>query len=318
MPHAKLRPYPRGATFLNLQPEVAPADIAWSRQPQPFRTWFTGQVRSYWLLWLGLAAIVLPTMYSIARISWSDEQSAHGPIVLATGIWLISRIWNDILRVARPGSLALTLAILIPSLAVYLLAVITGIVEFEGFAMYGVVIAVLYSAGGGPVMRLLWFPLLYLAFTLPLPESLVAAITQPLKIGISEVAVKMLYALGYPVAGSGVTIQIAQFQLLVAAACAGLNSLISLTAIGLFYVYIRHNANWRYAALIMLAIIPAAIFANFARVVILILITYHFGDAAAQGFLHNFAGVTMFIISVLVIFAVDSLASPLRSRLGKE
>ena len=42
-------------------------------------------------------------------------------------------------------------------------------------------------------------------------------------------------ALGYPIASSGVTIQIAQYELLVAAACAGLNSIISLGAICLFY-----------------------------------------------------------------------------------
>ncbi len=68
----------------------------------------------------------------------------------------------------------------------------------------------------------------------------------------------------------------------------------------------------------MLAIVPAAIFANFTRVVILIMITYYFGDAAAQGFMHNFAGLTMFTASVLAIFAIDAAASPLRRRLGSE
>jgi exosortase len=115
-----------------------------------------------------------------------------------------------------------------------------------------------------------------------------------------------------------VTIQIAQYELLVAAACAGMNSIISLTAIGLFYVYVLHNANYRYAALLLLAILPAAVFANFVRVLILILVTYYFGDAAAQGFIHNFAGVTMFAVSLAAILAVDKLASPLRRRLSRE
>ena len=257
-------------------------------------------------------------MMDVSRISWSQEQGAHGPIVLATGIWLIARQWREIQRLAKPGSLKVTLAILIPSLVFYVLSVITGIIEVEGFAMYGALLGVLYSVAGGAVMRLLWFPLFYLAFVFPPPDQAVAIITQPLKIAISEAAVELLYFLGYPIARAGVTIHIAQYQLLVAMACAGLNSMISLTAIGLFYVYIRHNANWRYAALLTLAILPAAIFANFIRVVLLILITYHFGDAAAQGFFHNFAGVTMFVFSVLAIFAVDALASPLRARLGRK
>jgi exosortase len=127
----------------------------------------------------------------------------------------------------------------------------------------------------------------------------------------------LLYIFGYPIAGSGVTINIGQYQLLIAAACAGLNSLISLSAIGLFYIYIRHNANWRYAVLLMFAIVPVAIMANFIRVLALILITYYLGDAAAQGFLHNFSGITMFLFSLLGIFGVDALASPLRTRLAR-
>lgn len=268
-----------------------------------------------WLLYLGIAAIAVPTMLLVMRSSWSREDAAHGPIVLATGLWLIWRLRPQIRALAQPGSPAVTWLLLAPGLIAYALARITNTIEVEGFAMYGVLLALLYSAAGLDVMRLLWFPLLYLAFIFPPPETIVWAITQPLKIMLSEVVVRFLYSLGYPIAGSGVTIQIAQFELLVAAACAGLNSLISLTAIGLFYVYIRHNVNWRYAALLALAILPAALLANFVRVLILVLVTYYFGEAAAQGFLHGFAGITMFVVALLSIFAVDRLASPLRRRL---
>ena len=86
------------------------------------------------------------------------------------------------------------------------------------------------------------------------------------------------------------TIQIAQYEMLVAAACAGLNSIISLGAICLFYGYLRHRTNLRAFAVIALSVIPIAVFSNFIRVIILILITYYLGEAAAQGFLHDFAG----------------------------
>lgn len=264
-----------------------------------------------------MIALAIPTMASVARDSWSTEQGAHGPIVLATGVWLVMRQWQTAIKIARPGSTIIGLMLLTPALLLYAFARITNIVEIEGFAMYGALLSVLYMAAGGAVMRLLWFPLLYLLFVFPPPDTAVAMVTQPLKIWISRATIDLLYAVGYPIAGSGVTIQIGQYQLLVAAACAGLNSLISLSAIGLFYVYIRHNANWRYAALLMFAIVPVAVIANFARVLILVLITYHFGEAMAQGFIHNFAGVTMFAISVLGIFAVDALASPLRRRLER-
>lgn len=282
----------------------------------PFR--LSGQLFAPLLvLVLGIAIFAIPTMLSVATVSWSSEQGAHGPIVLATGVWLIIRSGQDLKRLYRPGSLAISAFILVPCLLLYALARVTGVVEVEGFAMYAALVAVAYCLLGGAALKFIWFPLLYLAFIFPPPDTLVAAVTQPVKILISKGAVELLYQLGYPVASSGVTIQIAQYELLVAAACAGLNSMISLTAIGLFYVYIRHNANWRYAAFLMMAILPVAVAANFIRVLTLILVTYYFGDAVAQGFVHNFAGIAMFMIALLLIFAVDALASPLRKRFAR-
>jgi len=291
-----------------------------SAAPSPYAVYgppILDHLKRYWILWAGLLALALPTFVSIARISWSTEQGAHGPIVLATGAWLVALRWKELQAVARPGSPLVTAICLIPSLLLYAFARITGVLEIEGVAMYGALVSVFYAYCGFGALRLLWFPLVYFLFLFPPPDSIVWALTQPLKLGISAAAVSLLDFFGYPVARNGVTIQVDTYELLVAAACAGLNSLISLSAIGLFYVYIRHNANWRYALLLMIAIVPVAILANFVRVLILVLITYYFGDAAAQGFLHNFAGVTMFAVAVLGIFGVDALARPLRDRLGR-
>jgi len=180
-----------------------------------------------------------------------------------------------------------------------------AVIELEVYAMYGLFVAVLYSYIGARALQILWFPLVYLLFAVPLPESLVAALTNPLKMWISETAVSLLHLVGYPIASAGVTIQIGQYQLLVAAACAGLNSLITLTALTLFYVYLSHRANWRYMTLLIAAAVPIAIFSNMMRVLLLILITYHGGEAAAQGFLHNFAGMTTFAISLATIYLLD-------------
>ena len=168
-------------------------------------------------------------------------------------------------------------------LAIFFVARITGILELEAFAMYGALIGSVYLLMGGAFLKTIWFPLVYLAFSLPPPDSVVAAVTQPIKIAISEGAVSLLHSFGYPVASTGVQIQIAQYELLVAAACAGLNSIVTLSALCLFYVYLRHRSNPVTFVFVCLAVIPIAMFANFVRVLILILITYYLGEAAAQG-----------------------------------
>jgi len=262
---------------------------------------------------VAIGAILLagPTMFQVARDSWSTEQGGHGPLVLATGIWAL---WRELSakRVARrPGNAVLSILILATTLTVFVLARITGILEIEAFAMYGALLGAAYLIFGSAVLRAIWFPLVYLAFTLPPPDTVVAFVTQPIKIAISSSVVSLLAALGYPVASSGVTIQIGPYQLLVAAACAGLNSIVTLTALCLFYVYLRHRSNLIAFLVIALAAIPVAIISNFVRVLVLVLVTYHFGDAVAQGFVHDFAGLLMFAVALITIFGVDKLAAPL-------
>ena len=256
---------------------------------------------------VGAAIIVIPTMFQVGQFNWTTEQGGHGPIVLATGLWLLWREISTSPAERRPGNPVIGALLLVAMLGIYMLARITGILEIEALAMYGAMITAGYLLFGGKLIRSIWFPLLYLALALPPPDSVVAAITQPIKIAISQWAVSLLYAVGYPIASSGVTIQIAQYELLVAAACAGLNSIISLGAICLFYGYLRHRTNFAAFVVIALSVIPIAVFSNFIRVLILILITYYLGESAAQGFLHDFAGLTMFAVALLTVFVIDSL-----------
>lgn len=259
-----------------------------------------------WPVLIGLAAVTFPTWKYITTQSWSTEQGSHSPLVLAAGLWLLIRLFPKTKSVQhRPAPLLAFLAIASTAIAMVVLRV-AAVIELEVYALYALFLAVLYAFVGRRAMAILWFPLFFLAFAAPLPDSLVAALTNPLKLWISEAAVSLLYAFGYPVASSGVTIQIGQYQLLVAAACAGLNSLITLTALTLFYVYICHSDRRGYMALLTLLAVPVAIFSNLVRVLILVLLTYYGGEAAAAGFLHNFAGLTTFAVALVTIYAVDS------------
>lgn len=281
-------------------------DVSLIRQksfPQTVLAWLSANP----LLAAGILSVLVPTILLIANESWSTEQGAHGPIVLATGLWLLAREWSRARPLFRPGSGLVIALLFVPLLALYFVSRVSHIVETEGYLMYGLVLVTIYSFVGWAALKAMWFPLLYMVFVLPPPDTLVAMVTNPLKIILSESAVEFLYMLGYPTASEGVSIQVGQYQLLVAEACAGLNSLISLSAISLFYVYLRHHANVRYALIMFLAVIPVALFANFVRIVLLVLLTYHGGESVAQGFLHDFAGMTMFLTALVTIFAIDHL-----------
>lgn len=263
------------------------------------------------LFWLAIIALVGPTFIEIAIRDWGTDQAAHAPIVLATAIWLFARDGRDSFSSTRPPPFWAVALALTPWLILYAAAKITGLLEIRGVAIYGALIAILFSLGGAGVLKRLWFPLLYCLFLIPIPDSIVDVLTQPVKLMISQAAVTTLSTFGYPVASSGVSIYIGQFELLIAAACAGLNSLISLTAIGIFYAYLQHRAGWAYTALLAAVIFPVAVFANFLRVLTLVLLTYHFGEATAQDFLHEAAGLFMFAVALIIIFALDHAARAL-------
>jgi len=269
------------------------------------------------VLAVGCALLVIPTMTQVARETWSSEQGGHGPLVLATGLWALWRELRNNKVERRPGNPWIGVPLLAVAMSVFLLARITGVLEVESFAMYCTLLSAAYLLVGGALMRSIWFPLVYLAFALPPPDTVVAAVTQPLKIAISHGVVSLLHLAGYPIGNSGVIIQIGQYELLVAAACAGLNSIVTLAALCLFYVYLTHRSNPAAFVVVAVAAIPVAALSNFVRVLALVLITYYFGESAAQGFIHDFAGLLMFAVALLAIFAIDRVAAPLVARLSR-
>ena len=168
-----------------------------------------------------------------------------------------------------------------------------------------VLVAVMVSFKGFATLRLVWFPLLFLLFALPLPYSLVLAVTAPLKLGVSIVATKLLLWLGYPMGRSGVVMTIGQYQLLVSEACAGLQTMFTLEAMGLLYASLMNYRSWVRNASLALLVIPVAFSANVVRVMILVLVTYYFGDAAGRGFIHGFAGMVLFAVGLAFIVGAD-------------
>jgi exosortase len=258
-------------------------------------------------LFLGLGVLAVPTFLALGKQVWSTEAGAHGPIVLAVGAWLLVRELAAAKGLVKPGSFALTLAGATFSLAIYVFGRAFDFISLEVAGLYGTAVAVLYSRIGMRALLHLWFPVGYLAFLVPPPGWVIDQFTAPLKQFVSWASMTTLSAAGIPVAREGVTIYVAAYRLLVEDACSGLNSLVGLVAVSLLYIYLLRGSNLRYAALLVAATVPIAVLGNILRIMTLILLTYFFGDEVAQGFLHQAAGLFLFAIDLLLVFALDRL-----------
>ena len=271
------------------------------------------------VIFIGIVAVYLPSFIDLFEGIWSTDQQAHGPIVFAVALWFFyfkakSLSTANIPVVPAP---AIGWPVLLLGCVLYAIGRSQSLYLFEVGSLDVVLLGITLLFFGVNVAKHFWFAFFFLLFMVPLPASIVDIITQPMKLAVSYASEHILYWLDYPVARSGVIIIIGQYQLLVADACAGLNSLFTLEALGLLYMNVmRHESPLRNAVLATL-IVPISFASNVARVIILSLITYYYGDAAGQGFVHKFSGMVLFITALMLIIGVDSLLRLIASKFSK-
>ena len=265
-------------------------------------------LKSHWPLALGFAVVAIPSLVRVAEQVWTTEAGAHGPIVLATGIWLLTQVdWGTRERSETNFSRTVFYGAMVAALPIYVFGRAYDYISLEMGAVFLIMLGIAFHIVGSASLMRNFFPFLYLAFLIPPPLWLIDFLTLPLQHMISAVVTDGLRMLDYPIQRSGVSMYIAQYQLLVEQACSGMNSIVGLTAIILFHIYVLHRASWRYSLLLAALILPVAVFANLLRVLALVLITYYYGDAMAQGFLHVTTGIVLFGVALLTLFGIDYL-----------
>lgn len=287
------------------------SNIADARQPG----WQT-LLLEWWPFLAGLVVLYYPSINDLSRGLfgsagdlpkglWTTDDQAHGPIILGIIFYLFWEQYQSLLK--PPGRRAPVMGglALIFGLLLFILGRSQEILVFELGSLVPVLGGTLLITRGWAGLRTYWFAVFFCIFLIPLPGLLVDAATGPLKKHISEIAENVLYAVGYPIARDGVTIIIGNYQLLVADACSGLHSMFSLSALGAIYLHLMAYRNHLRNGLIVISILPIAFAANIVRVMILILVTYHFGDEAGQGVIHGMAGMLLFVISLVFLFVFD-------------
>lgn len=268
---------------------------------------------------LGASWLVMfvPTYARLAVTTWATDEQGHGPIILAVSFWMLYRCIDQMRSLeSRPSTVMGGLVLLVGLLA-YVVGRAQSIGLLEVGAQIPVLIGLLLLFKGWRGVRIAWFPLFFLIFMCPLPSDLVAYATGPLKSAVSSVAASILHAAGYPVGRAGVLLTIGPYQLLVADACAGMNSMFTLEALGLLYLNVMNYTAVARNVVLAIAIVPISFCANVVRVVTLVLITYHFGDEAGQGFLHGFSGMVLFMVALVLIIAFDATVGSYFGARGK-
>ena len=258
-------------------------------------------------LFVGFMLLVVPTVMDLARQVWNTDEQGHGPIIAAVTLWLMWRSRQQVLDAPYQPANLVGGALFLLGIMAYALGRSQQIIQGEVIGIWMAAMAMVLLLRGPKALRVWAFPFFFLIFLVPLPGVLVQALTIPLKTAVSYVAEVIMYHLGYPVGRTGVILTVGQYQLLVADACAGLNSIFTLEALGLLYANLMGYTSKMRNVLLAILVLPIAFIANIVRVLILILVTYYLGDEAGQGFVHTFAGMVLFGVGLVMMLITDGL-----------
>ena len=248
-----------------------------------------------------------PILYYMV-LHWSAvDDYSHGFLVVPLALYFAWERRRDLRRTTiRPSwwgvlPLALgSLALIIGRLGVELTAMRVSFV----LTLIGLQLLLL----GREVFRILMFPMLFLFFMVPLPQSLVNVVAFPLQLIAADFAVETLHLLHIPALREGNIIHLADTQLFVAEACAGLRSLMALGALAVVFAYFFRK-NWIERVIIVLSATPIAILVNSFRVALTGFLAHRFGSSVAEGAIHETEGFFTFGLAIALLMVEAWLLS---------
>ena len=240
---------------------------------------------------------VLTNLFS--RLLTSEDYS-YGLLLPVVSAYVVYLKWPQIRRLpwrpAWPG-----LMLLAAGLLLYLMGVLSTDLYSPALSLVVSLGGVIFLSGGWQALRLLAFPLVLLVFMIPLPQYLTQKLTLPLQLVSSRLATGLLHLIGVPAVRQGNVIDLGVRQLQVVAACSGLRYILALLALGIIFCYFYQRRPWK-TALLMIAVIPAAIFANALRVAGMGLY-----PALQEGFWHGFTGWLIFVFCFACLLGLNRL-----------
>jgi len=261
----------------------------------------------FFLTGLLLSAVYSGVLVGMAKQWYEDANYSHGFIVPLIAGYFVYQRRDELLKVMVepwwPGLLLFLLG---------LLQLVIGWLGTEFFTMRSSLVVALGGLTlfffGKRLFGLLLLPLSYLLFMVPLPYIVYDAVAFPLKLLVTRVSIHFLKLAGVVVMREGNVIMLPFTTLEVADACSGIRSLISLLALSVAYAFFLKLATWK-KWLLILAAIPVALSANAARVIGTGLLAQYYGARAAEGFFHEFAGLVMFSVAMVLLVSLGALLS---------
>lgn len=263
----------------------------------------------YSFLWVMVLVMFFPILRSLYAQRWDALGYTHAffilPISIGLAYWKREELTQAYLETQNRFGLV-NLIIFVLGLLLYLFGWRQDYTVISAFALIPFLYGFIGFIYGNKVQKKLLFPILYLLLMVPPPFALLDRATLPLRY-ISAYGVEGVFKLlGFAVQRKGLMYMVEGHQMVIDDACSGFRSLITMFSLGIVYVYVIKSKILKKAVLIV-SILPLAIIGNMLRIMTISLLGIYFGEDVAQGFLHSFSVIVIFLFIVLGFLAIESL-----------
>jgi len=254
------------------------------------------------LFWPNLRRLWLKTNPVSGEANWG-----HSFFIPLIGLYYLYLNRDGLLK-ARVSTSYLGLVIMIGGLLLFGYGIWPGQNDFiKDFAMVGTLFGLVAFMCGWEVMKIVWFPIIFLVCAIPWPGLVYSWVALPLQQVAAAAAIKVLNLLNVESYREGTKLIIVnglKIRVLnVAEACAGLKSLMTFISVGAAVGFLSSRATWQ-KILITLSAIPIAIFCNMMRVTGQGIIDHYWSEKLSEGFAHQFVGMVMLIPAFFLILLV--------------
>jgi exosortase len=258
-----------------------------------------------------VALLSYPALVWLAKSWLSNPYYTHGFLVPPIAALLAWRQWKHLVAEPRLGENWPGLVLTVACLAAIVWAMRWQNYFAASLALISLWVGILLYLEGWPRLRHWLFPLVFLAFMVPLP--FVDLASPWLESFTAESATRLAGLAGIEAMHQGGEIALPNTTIVVGAPCSGLRSLVTMITVGVAWVYLVEG-RLAAKAVMLAAVIPLVAFSNVLRVAILLIVAVVFGNEAALTYYHDWSSPILFLMALGLLLVLGKLLGCSRIR----
>ena len=253
-----------------------------------------------------LFAVAFSPVFKILFDQWiKSEDYAHAFITLPIIAFMVWKQRRSIVFKSDKGSL-FGLVIVLLSIFAYLVSLHAHIQSIASISMVTTIVGMLVYIIGFRCVSELSMPLLLLLLLIPIPSLIYSKATLPLQLKVSQTSEILLRLFQVPIFREGNVLEIPDKVFEVVQACSGMRSIISLVTLSLIIGFFTLERGWS-KLILLLSSIPVAIFTNIIRLVVMVLAFHYYKFDLSTGTSHTVMGLSLFILALIIIVALQRM-----------